>query len=151
MKVTPQYLAGVVDSDGSISIVRRLRQTTSRGYQYREVIQITWVDTPESRAVFSALKLEYGGSIFSVSKRADRFANAKPTIKYSAEAKAVERILNDITPYLILKKQQALATLEMRKLKSNKYGVSYPKPNSVWKAEDMIYRTTLKHPARGMA
>jgi hypothetical protein len=36
------YLAGVFDSDGSISITKRSRVNTTRRYYYLEVVQVSW-------------------------------------------------------------------------------------------------------------
>ena len=146
-----QYLAGVIDSDGSISIIKRLRQTTSRGYAYREVVQITWAYEPLAEAYFNSIKEQYGGSVFTTTKKANEYGKKLPIVKYTAEAKACERLLRDILPHLILKKWQAEYAIQMRELKSNQYGYTKAKPDSVWEVEDRIYKSMQKRRARGNA
>lgn len=151
MEYEHAYLAGVIDSDGAISIIKRLRQSTLTGYQYRELVQITWLKTPEAENFFMTLKKRYGGSVFTVIKKANEYGQAKPVVKYTAEATATEKILRDVYPYLILKADQAAAIIEMRELKSNRYGRARAKPQEVWDIEDALYTKTLKLKARGIA
>ena len=151
MVLTPEYIAGMIDSDGSISIIKRTRQTTTRGYQYRELVQVTWAYSPLAEAVFLHLKERYGGSVFKTVKRANDYTiTDRPIVKYTAEAKAAQRLLEEIQPYLVLKQWQADNALAMRKLKAASiYGSGREKPAEVWEQEDKLYANTLKQRARG--
>ena len=141
------YLAGVIDSDGSISIIKRLRQSTTRGYHYRELVQISWKREAGTERLANEIKDRYGGGVYITANGG--FNGDTPIIKYGCEGKIAERLLKDIIPFMQLKKPQAELALRMRSLKSSGYGVGRPKPDSVWEEEDSIYAKMLKQKARG--
>jgi len=110
--LSPQYLAGVIDSDGSISINGRSRKS---GYKcYRVVIQITWIDIEPTHKIFDELVKIYGGSKYST--KGSKLSPKSIYYKYVAESQIAENILSDIFPYLIVKKKQAELCLSLRKL-----------------------------------
>ena len=56
-----RYMAGVVDSDGSFSLVKRKKQSTVHGYHYRTIFQLTWKDTPIVEKTMEEMVKDYGG------------------------------------------------------------------------------------------
>ena len=141
------YLAGVIDSDGSIGISRRTEKTNTHGYSYREALQITWKRSDGAIDFLSKLKSIYGGSLGFYT---GGFNNKTQTVRYSTDGKGTEKIVKDILPYLKLKRKQAELVLEMRGLKRVKYGNNNHKPQSVWEKEDEIYQRVLIQRSRGL-
>lgn len=142
------YLAGVIDSDGSISISRKKRTDFDRGYSYIVRIQIGLKRTKDSENMLNIIKENYGGNIFS-SFRKTIFSDNIEVVKYNASSKTAENMLNRIVEHLIVKKQQALYALELRSLNSNLYRKGNPKPDHIWEKQDIIYSKMLKQKARG--
>jgi len=85
------YLAGVIDSDGSISITKR--NTGRKRPTFAVMVQLTWVYNGLTERFFKELVSKYGGSYFKSDRSANRFKNAKPIIKYCATGKAAKCLL----------------------------------------------------------
>lgn len=104
MKLTKEYIAGFFDGEGSIGIYKRKDRNKGNGSCAR--IQLTQNKSKESTFILNQLMLEYGGNL-SIQK------TLSGNIKYNWQLnpKGVEKFLKDITPYLILKKSQALLIL----------------------------------------
>lgn len=113
MELRSQYLAGVFDSDGSFSVARRNIKRSSTSYV--SMVQLSWKRTELSEQFFVALAAKYGGSFHTCesTNTAKSFSNTRPYIKYSATGEAAVKIANDLLPYLILKKQQAMNLIEL--------------------------------------
>jgi len=121
-KFSPEYLAGVLDSDGSFSIT--IRHKTRKNPNFTCMIQITWSLTDKAQEFMEHLVQTYGGSYhINTTKYATNYPNSKTVIKYCAVAHAVDRILLDVAPYVWLKKHQVTNLLAVRKLASH-----YPRP-----------------------
>lgn len=134
------YLAGVIDSDGAIGISRRNNVNNSKGYTYREIVQITWKKSEDTLAFVELLKNIYGGY---VGEHKGGFNKQTTTVRYSADGKRAGIIVKDILPYLILKKRQAELVLEMRCIKGVRYGNGNRKPDSIWEQESDIYEKAI--------
>jgi hypothetical protein len=119
MNISPQYLAGVMDSDGSFSITKR--HITRQNANYIAMIQITWTHTATSEDFMKELTRKYGGSYFiGVHSKGGTFKNSKPVIKYCAVGKAASLLTLDVKDFLILKKTQADNVIKLRELVTTK-------------------------------
>jgi len=106
VKIEPAYLAGVMDSDGSFTLSKV--HTKRKNPSYVPTIQITWLKSKFSFKVLNSIKSTYGGSLFDTShKTSYNLRFPKPMLKYHACSKSVLKIINDIYPFLKLKKPQA--------------------------------------------
>jgi hypothetical protein len=112
------YLAGLIDGEGTIRIVRALRKW------YAPLIQITNTD----KSVMDWLQEIFGkkkiGHLYI--EKDKRSPNHRPKLVYNiASVQGVKQILEQIVDILKIKKRQALLVLEFIKLKENKadYGV----------------------------
>ena len=113
--INPAYLAGIIDSDGSISIARR--NINRQNPSYCVMFQLTWKLTEESKQFMSDLTKQYGGSFSEVnSSSAGRFKNPSRIIKCCITDNNVEQLLIDTLPFLILKKKQAIRGLRVREV-----------------------------------
>lgn len=112
------YLAGVFDSDGSFSIARRYYARDGKSACYVPMAQLTWKYGPLTLFFIKAIKEKYGGS-FALCKSTNTnksFSGTNDYIKWSASGLAAEKLILDIRPFLILKKNQANNLLELRSI-----------------------------------
>lgn len=116
--ITPGYLAGVLDSDGSLSIVKN-HVNKRPNPSYTASIQLTWTKTDKSVKVIEKLKQMFGGSSFET-KIHEKSLAKKPGIKYQASVKSVEKILDFCGEHIILKSKQVENIKELSKLKFNR-------------------------------
>lgn len=132
------YVAGVADSDGSFSFIKRKKQSTKNGYHYRAIFQLTWKKMSNTKMVLDSFKKEFGGNYWKVIRKPNSF-DKKPLdcYKYSLEGNLLEKFVIKIIPFLRLKKKHAELILESRKLKG-KWGCK-GKPDRLWKKEDKLY------------
>lgn len=122
----PAYIAGVLDSDGSLSIC--IRHKIRKVPNYSAMFQLTWTFSEKSEKVMNTLKEKYGGSVYLNKLRTDVFKNSKQTMRYFLVAQELKPFILDILPYVQLKKEQCLNVLEL--LNSSyfgKYGNGRPK------------------------
>lgn len=119
--MNPAYLAGVLDSDGSLTIT--IRHKARKNPNYCAFFQLTWTLTPESEKFLKEVQKIYGGSVYKP-KTTGTFKNSRPTIKYFLAYRKLHKFVSDILPHVQLKKQQCLNILEL--LNSTKYGKNKP-------------------------
>lgn len=132
--MSPEYLAGVIDSDGALSI--GIRQKDRKNPHFEIMVQLSWSQTSRSKAVMDHLVNTYGGSYFNGVPSNQRYANGRPIYKYCAVGAAAQKIVEDILPHLQLKTRQARNLLRLRKIKAAYTGVR-PRPEKVSK---VLYR-----------
>ena len=114
--IDKRYLAGVIDTDGSLSITKR--HISRKNPCYAGMLQLTWILNEDTLKFMDQLVEKYGGSYFIEKKvRKDRLGK-KPIVKYCAMTKALISILKDIEPHLRLKKQQSKNIRNLAKIKN---------------------------------
>lgn len=135
--ISPEYLAGVIDSDGSICLTKRHVKRPKPNYMI--MVQLGWVDKPETRAVMDQLKEQYGGSTFIVKPSKSSFST-RDHIKYTAVGEAAEKIIRDILPHLHLKTKQAQNALRARELTA---GAFSPRSDECSLELDALWKNNL--------
>ena len=121
MQLHPAYLAGIVDSDGSLSITRQHWKKRPNPV-YVGLFQLTWIANNQTENVLKELVSKYGGTYSRYTNNKDKFNNAKPYFKYGLQNKKLIPFLNDVLPFLKLKTRQARNILRLQ-LILNKPGV----------------------------
>ncbi len=101
MTVSPEYLAGVFDSDGSFTIYR-----SPTGRSWRGQIRITWKQTALTSALLEEIREQYGGSIYR-GHGSTGYIKAWPYILYQSHSKRALPLIEAILPHLRLKQRQA--------------------------------------------
>jgi hypothetical protein len=98
------YLAGIIDSDGYISVGRRHYSKSNRDYFYGK-IGFTQV-TPQA----FELMIQLGGGV-----RQERPAlpGRRPIFRWEASSRRANTILRLLLPYLRIKKEQAMNVLAL--------------------------------------
>lgn len=137
--IDPRYLAGVIDSDGYISINRALNHGKTR--QYRPCIQLTWLYFSKTKKIMDELKNKYDGSVFIDDNITSNFKFNGKYIAYKADSRKAEKILNDILPYLKIKQEQAKCCLELLKIKTY---IGSKVPEEVWDKRKELYERCKK-------
>jgi len=142
MYLEPAYLAGVLDSDGSISIVRRKKQKTINGFHYRAVFQLSWIKKDLTMEVLSELVVKYGGNLNEIESRwKGQFQSHNSVLKYSLEGHGLDRFLSDVLPYVKLKREQVFLAIMMRTNRREWQRMRIrTKPDWAWQKEHDIYK-----------
>lgn len=131
------YLAGIMDSDGSISICIRHRNRPTPSYCV--LVQLTWMATDKTLSAMEKIKSVYGGSI-NKHKRGNGFTNGKDIYKYQISTQQSRKLLEDILPFLLLKKEQCETALELIKTTEfGKYGSGRSKSDELKKFHYSLY------------
>jgi len=127
-----EYLAGLIDGEGTIYIKKTTYRIRNQKYsdcvnpQYYPVIQVKLtIPTP-----LLYLKKKYGGTLYKekrIYKGKNSFESRKIIWVYQATHKISIKILTDIYPFLIIKKENAQCLLELIKLKNKVKVRTYPK------------------------
>lgn len=136
------YLAGVVDSDGSISINKQNNINKKNGY--RPLFQLTWRDTPECSVVIKELLKEYGGSIHK--QHGSNLSPNNTFIHYSLTGADLKVFLEDIKPHILIKRKQLNVCYELvqLKFKMNRFGHGLPKSMKLYKKEIQLHKRLIK-------
>src|SRR5271157_1212166 len=112
MTLEPAYLAGVFDSDGSFTLSHHSRPTVRLGFDYRVYLQLTWKALPQTIMVMKELKEKYGGSLVFGSENSG-FSRHTRYVKYRVNALKARRLIEDMLPYLRIKRRQAEICFEV--------------------------------------
>lgn len=106
------YLAGAVDSDGWIGIVKHdpNRPSKRRCASYCEAI--TFAQTGPT--IPEMLKARFGGHVQYRIRRGDRAKNWRPMYYWNGRSKIAARAVAALRPYLKIKARQADLVLELR-------------------------------------
>ncbi len=116
MKLSPQYIAGFIDGEGYLGIIKKTSKVSTLGYYFTPALKITQVTRNDE--VLKNIKEFFGCGNLTLNKRnalkSDNGVN-KTSLEFRSE-KRVTPILKIIYPYLVVKKKQAKVLLEYAKL-----------------------------------
>lgn len=130
MNTFAAYLAGVIDSDGAISIA--IRHSNRPTPSYVVLIQLSWAQTEKVLSTLEKIKSIYGGAVYTEKNNQTRFKNGKDLYRYCIGNKASKKLLEDILPFLHLKKNQCENALELiNTTEYGSYGNKRPKPEDL--------------------
>lgn len=108
MKLTDQYIAGFVDGEGYISILKLRRKSARGGIWYQPCIKIS--QREKDSEVLCLIYARYKGTF---NKRRVYADNSLPSITLDIKNKQViKEMLTNLLPYLVVKKKQAELVLE---------------------------------------
>lgn len=106
MNISWQYIAGIIDGEGSIG--------TTRTGKYRNVVGRVVVANTDSRLLY-ALQTVHKGTI-SIRPRGAK-DGWKPFGSIAWSCRQAEYLLEKVLPFLIIKKEQALICLELIRMR----------------------------------
>jgi hypothetical protein len=128
----PAYIAGVFDSEGSFSIVKKRRNGARKGYEYSVLLQITWKEIPDTVRTLEDLKRAYGGSVICGIEKSG-YSKRTRYIRYRIGARQARRLIEDTLPYLRIKRRQAQICLLAASIISRHHrGRWNPRPVEEW-------------------
>lgn len=139
------YLAGLLDGEGYISILKtkkgnKATWNNARDYVYVPVIKVAMTDRP----IIEWLHQSFGGT-FEIRKAQ---GNRKESYCWTARKKQTADFLQLIHPYLRVKKPQATLLLQYRNV-AGKAG--HKLTEETWKKRDELYTEIRKLNKRGAA
>lgn len=145
MAVSPQYLAGCIDCDGCISIVRS--QPSGRGKNTRYMVRVILANTDLNFLL--KVQSSYGGHVKTLKRR-----NISWKIAHQLEwgTKDAEVVLNKIRPFLILKGDRADVALRLRELltRGRSGGRGYVLTEDAMTARESLYLALRQLNRRGV-
>lgn len=123
-KTSKEYLAGILDGEGYVGITSRKR---TKGRNYVERVTIVLSERGSGLKVLKCFKTFYGGKIYK--KKIYRYKNSFRTNSelwvYEISHQRARKMLIDLLPYLIIKKEQAKLAIKCgsNKTTADKKGV----------------------------
>lgn len=130
--ITPAYIAGMLDSDGSLSISKL--HATRKTPNYRVIFQVQWKLSAASESVLLSLKKTYGGAICYPKIQKTSLGKSQ-TVKYCLTGKKLDKLLKDIEPYVLLKYEQVKLAQKLRRTTFKRRG----KPNALKRMHDWLF------------
>ena len=108
-----QYIAGIVDGEGTIDINRRRPSHCNRLKSEEYCLRVGVVNT--YLPLMHLLKAQFGGSLSSRQPQ----LNHKVCYSWALVSKQAETFLSLVAPYLVVKRAQAELGLEFRRSRTN--------------------------------
>ncbi len=105
------WFAGVIDSDGFISINKRKNR-------YVVKVGLVWKNSSLTDIILKNIQQEYGGHLTYENHKNN--LGMSDCIRWRVEARLAENVIERILPYLVLKKQEGELCLLSRKIMKNK-------------------------------
>jgi len=104
MKLTSQYIAGFIDGEAYLGIIRKSDTRSVLGHYYKVCIKIA--QTEHAGEVLRLIKDRYGGNMSKT--RVPKNRNQRPSIMLElTNGVRIKRVLDEVQPFLIVKAKQA--------------------------------------------
>ena len=149
MKLSTQYIAGFVDGEGYLSILRLNRKSARGGIWYQACVKIS--QREKDSDVLRYIQETYGGVM---SGRRTYTDNSCPSLTLDIKnQKCLIKMLDDLLPYLVVKKKQAELVKEFLALPK----VKTRKPENLFTIDNLkekqsqLYEVARKLNKRGTA
>jgi hypothetical protein len=107
--LTPQYLAGFFDGEGTISVQWNRKKGTDKKYPHSTVLLSQ--SGEDGYNLLKEIQDQYGGKIYLHLRKGEYKATKNAWKLYWNKTEAI-KMLQQIQPYLILKQQNAIVALE---------------------------------------
>ena len=103
------WLAGIIDGEGSIFIMRQARKDRERTVNF--ILRVTVESTD---AIMAPTCKEITGEGEKIRQNSDNRPNCSDRLKWQVNGKKAVRILKAILPYMMVKKDQAEAAIKFQ-------------------------------------
>lgn len=113
MNITKQYIAGFVDGEGYMGIVKKTSKFCGAGYYYTPVLKIAQISRNDE--VLKAIREFIGFGNLETRKFKDKNSSDATSLEFIG-MKRVTPIVEKLYPYLIVKKKQAKILMDFAKL-----------------------------------
>jgi hypothetical protein len=112
MKLSQQYLAGILDGEGYLGIMRRADKHSKYGYYYFPVIKILM--TGKGIEIIEEMCKIFGGNVYTRKPYQGKSCICKTAVCWSLrDMKMISSFLKKLGKYLFIKKEQADIILEL--------------------------------------
>lgn len=152
MNINIDYIAGFIDGEGYIGLIKKSSKVCTLGYYYTPVLKITQVT--QNDFVLKEIKKFMGYGNFSFDKRS---VNPKQRNKSCLEIRGAKRVIpviKKLFPHLIVKSKQAKLILDYEKLLKSTNGMNEEHKKlrlEVDKKRTELYKKILFLNKRGLA
>ena len=150
--ISLEYIAGFIDGEGYLGIIKKTTNRCSRGYYYTPVLKIAQVT--KNDLVLREIKELMGYGNLHFKKERAKVNSSKAT---SLEFRGMDRVfqvIEKIFPYLIVKKKQAEVMFKFQKLNSPvNYGSNNAgkiKRDEIDEQRELLYREIRFLNTRGL-
>lgn len=109
MEIHPRYLAGFFDGEGTFKVLYNIKKSNGKKYPHATVMLSQ--SGEDGKDLLEKIRKEYGGNLYLHLTTGQHKATKNAYKLYWNKAEAI-LLINDILPYLILKKQAAKKVLE---------------------------------------
>lgn len=144
--ISPQYLAGAIDADGCVSVVKMAQTVRGKSLRYDARLQLTNTNLH----FLESVQAQYGGHI----KVANRGINTSPKWKIGYHlcwgTKSSESVIRQILPYLIIKKARAELALQLRSTMGHYVGQGGKLPQETIEKRESIFLEMKRLNLRGV-
>ena len=106
MEITPQWLAGFFDGEGTFYLGKQTKKSSGKSYPHFTVLLSQ--SGEDGRAILASIQEQYGGLLYQHLKAGQHKAT-KPAYKLYWNADEAPTLIEKLVPYLLLKKEAALA------------------------------------------
>jgi hypothetical protein len=133
--ISNEYMAGIIDGEGTIRLSTRKSSTHRNGIRFTPTIFLQMVEGDATNYIFKFLNEKYD---VPIKYRTPKNTNHKKSLLTYFIGKKAKIFINDILPFLILKKPQAILLLEYFKLVEDIYPYKtnpLPKENLISRIE----------------
>ena len=144
MNISNQYIAGFIDGEAYIGLIKKTSKECKLGYYYKPNIKVT--QRTKYAQVLEELKNKYGGYI-TTRQQLDNTNQCAVNTWEIANRPMVKKLLLDIKDYAIVKSEHINLLLEFIELPSGIYKDS----EQYNKRKDEIYSEMRKINKRGLA
>lgn len=127
MKLSKEYLAGFLDADGSICITKSqpINRNPNHIRNPNHMLLVNFVSS--NKKILITIARTYGKSVHKYSKSTNKLAKKK-LFQWGLTASNALKFLEDLLPFLIIKKEQAKLGIEFQKYK-NKNNINMYREN----------------------
>jgi hypothetical protein len=140
--IHPAYIAGLTDGEGAIGINKRKKPELPRGYYYVVRVRIS----NNHRGALGKIQTQYGGTVGLNSNRPRPFLRVlHQNWQLELASRQAVKLLRDIQPYLIIKREQCELALAFAEHISQ---TRKPLSNEEWETRDAFYQKMLELNAR---
>lgn len=116
MNITKQYIAGFIDGEGYLGIIKKTSKVCTLGYYYTPVIKIAQISRNDEVLIAIQKFIGHG----NLEPRKSNLKNAADSTSLEFRGmKRVTPIAKKLLPYLIVKKKQAQILLKFSRLSSD--------------------------------
>lgn len=140
MNISKQYIAGFIDGEGYLGIIKKSSKICSIGYYYTPCLKISQITRNDN--VLKAIKEFIGHGNLELRKTMRVNTSDSSSLEFRG-MKRVTPIIEKLYPYLIVKKRQSKILMEFAKLPSGSHNKSDAKRTELYEQIRLLNKKGL--------